>query len=56
MSVYDRRFFIEHYYSRNKEVLKKTRNTLKTDKNKVTSAIVVHEVNIGKGGKRAGRT
>jgi predicted nucleic acid-binding protein len=44
MSVYDTRFFIEHYYSRNEEVLKKTRNTLKTDKNKVTSAIVVHEV------------
>jgi predicted nucleic acid-binding protein len=44
MSVYDTRFFIEHYYSRNEEVLKKTRNTLKTDKNKVISAIVVHEV------------
>jgi len=44
MSLYDTRFFIEHYYSRNEEVLKRTTNTLKTDKNKVISAIVVHEV------------
>jgi predicted nucleic acid-binding protein len=39
MSVYDTRFFIEHYYSRNKEVLKKTRNTLKTDKNKLRQSL-----------------
>lgn len=39
MSVYNRRFFIEHYYSRNKEVLKKTRNTLKTDKNKLRQSL-----------------
>ena len=44
MSVYDTRFFIEHYYSKNEEVLKRTINTLRTDKNKVISAIVVHEV------------
>jgi len=44
MSIYDTRFFIEHYYSKNEEVLKRTTNTLKTDKNKVISAIVVHEV------------
>ncbi|NHV06328.1 MAG: type II toxin-antitoxin system VapC family toxin [Thaumarchaeota archaeon] len=44
MNVYDTRFFIEHYYSKNDEVLKRTTNALKTDKNKVISAIVVHEV------------
>jgi predicted nucleic acid-binding protein len=44
MSVYDTRFFIEHYYSKDNEVLKRTTNALRTDKNKVISAIVVHEV------------
>jgi predicted nucleic acid-binding protein len=44
MNVYDTGFFIEHYYSKNDEVLKRTTNALKTDKNKVISAIVVHEV------------
>lgn len=54
MNVYDTRFFIEHYYSKNDEVLKRTTNALKTDKNKVISAIVVHEVyklTLGKEGK-----
>jgi hypothetical protein len=29
MSVYDTRFFIEHYYSKDDEVLKRTTNALK---------------------------
>jgi len=44
MSIYDTRFFIEHYYSKDDEVLKRTTNALRTDKKKVISAIVVHEV------------
>ncbi|MEM0235586.1 MULTISPECIES: PIN domain-containing protein [Thermoprotei] len=44
MSVYDTRFFIEHYYSKDDEVLKRTTNTLRTDGKKVISAIVIHEV------------
>lgn len=44
MSVYDTRFFIEHYYSKDKEILAKTINMLKTDKNKVISSIVIHEI------------
>ncbi|MBO3839924.1 MAG: PIN domain-containing protein [Candidatus Brockarchaeota archaeon] len=44
MSVYDTRFFIEHYYSKDNEVLKRTTNALRTDGNKVISAIVIHEV------------
>ncbi|MEM3470424.1 MAG: PIN domain-containing protein [Thermoproteota archaeon] len=44
MSVYDTRFFIEHYYSEDREILAKTINMLRTDKNKVVSSIVIHEV------------
>jgi predicted nucleic acid-binding protein len=44
MSVYDTRFFIEHYYSKDSEVLKRTTNILKADKKKVISTITIHEV------------
>lgn len=44
MSVYDTRFFIEHYYSKDKEILAKTIDMLRTDKDKVISSIVIHEI------------
>lgn len=44
MSIYDTRFFIEHYYSKDVNVLQKTANMIRLDKNKMVSAIVVHEI------------
>lgn len=44
MSIYDTRFFIEHYYSKDDNVLQKTVKMMKVDKNKMVSAIVVHEI------------
>ena len=43
-TVYDTRFFIEHYYSKNPEVLQKTKEELRKTKQKYISAIVIHEV------------
>ncbi|MBO3842086.1 MAG: PIN domain-containing protein [Candidatus Brockarchaeota archaeon] len=44
MSVYDTRFFIEHYYSGDDEILKRTTSMLRSDRNRIISTIVVHEV------------
>ncbi len=44
MSIYDTRFFIEHYYSKDDKVLQKTANMIRLDKNKMISAIAVHEI------------
>ncbi|MCX8189119.1 MAG: PIN domain-containing protein [Nitrososphaeria archaeon] len=44
MSLYDTRFFIEHYYSKDNNILQKTANMIRLDKNKVVSTIVVHEI------------
>jgi len=43
-TVYDTRFFIEHYYSGNEEVLRKTKEEMRKTKERYISAIVVHEV------------
>lgn len=42
--VYDTRFFIEHYYSREKAVLKKTKEAIRKVKERFISAIVLHEI------------
>jgi len=42
--VYDTRFFIEHYYSKDEEVLRKTREEMRKTKERYISAIVIHEV------------
>jgi len=42
--VYDTRFFIEHYYSKDKQVLRKTTEEIRKIKQKHISTIVIHEV------------
>jgi len=43
-TVYDTRFFIEHYYSKDGEVLRKTKEEIRKTKERYISAVVVHEV------------
>ena len=43
-TVYDTRFFIEHYYSKDEEALRKTREEMRKTKERYISAIVIHEV------------
>jgi len=43
-TLYDTRFFIEHYYSRDGEVLRKTSEETRKTKNRYISAVVIHEV------------
>lgn len=43
-TVYDTRFFMEHYYSADEETLRKTREELRKTKERCISAIVIHEV------------
>jgi predicted nucleic acid-binding protein len=43
-TVYDTRFFLEHYYSREASMLRKTRDAIRTAKERFISAIVLHEV------------
>jgi len=43
-TVYDTRFFIEHYYSKDEEVLQKTKEEIRKTKERYISAIVIHEV------------
>lgn len=44
-TVFDTRFFIEHYYSSDKRVLRKTKEELKRrTKERYISALVIHEV------------
>jgi predicted nucleic acid-binding protein len=42
-TVYDTRFFIEHYYSKDEKTLKRTREE-KRSREKYVSTIVIHEV------------
>jgi predicted nucleic acid-binding protein len=42
--VYDTRFFIEHYYSASEDVQRRTKLELTGNKNKLVSAISIHEV------------
>ena len=43
-TVYDTRFFMEHYYSQNETILKKTKETIRKAEERFISAIVIHEV------------
>lgn len=43
-TVYDTRFFIEHYYSKDREALQRIREEMRKTKEKYISAIVIHEV------------
>jgi len=43
-TVYDTRFFIEHYYSKDKRILQRLREEIRKTKERYISAIVIHEV------------
>jgi predicted nucleic acid-binding protein len=43
-TVYDTRFFLEHYYAREASVLRKTRDAIRSEKERFVSALVLHEV------------
>jgi len=43
-AVYDTRFFFEHYYSKDKTILQKTKEAIRNVKQRYISAIVIHEV------------
>ena len=43
-TTYDTRFFVEHYYSRDRMVVKSTTEEIRQEKNKTISSIVIHEV------------
>jgi predicted nucleic acid-binding protein len=43
-SVYDTRFFIEHYYSANEDVQQKTKLELVANKKRFVSVISIHEI------------
>jgi predicted nucleic acid-binding protein len=43
-TVYDTRFFMEHYYSQNETILKKTKEAIRKAEGRFISAIVIHEV------------
>jgi predicted nucleic acid-binding protein len=43
-TVYDTRFFLEHYYAREASRLRKTREAIRKAKERFISAIVIHEV------------
>lgn len=42
--IYDTRFFIEHYYSASEDVQRTTKLELTGNKNKLVSAISIHEI------------
>ncbi|HLE75421.1 MAG TPA: PIN domain-containing protein [Candidatus Bathyarchaeia archaeon] len=43
-TVYDTRFFMEHYYSQDDAILKKTKEAIRKARERFISAIVIHEV------------
>jgi predicted nucleic acid-binding protein len=43
-SVYDTRFFIEYFYSNDAELLKKLKEDLRNVKERMVSALTVHEI------------
>jgi predicted nucleic acid-binding protein len=43
-TIYDTRFFLEHYYSQEAAVLKKTKDAIRKAKERFISAIVLHEI------------
>ena len=44
MSLYDTRFFFEHYYSDDPSTLKKTRNEFSSKKPRYVSVMTIHEL------------
>jgi predicted nucleic acid-binding protein len=42
--VFDTRFFIEHYYSDDQRVLRRTKDEIRRNRSKFVSSIVLHEV------------
>ena len=42
--VFDTRFFIEHYYSGDQRVLRKTKDEIRRNRSKFVSSIALHEV------------
>jgi predicted nucleic acid-binding protein len=43
-AVFDTRFFIEHYYSEDNKILQKTREIIRTTRQRYISTIVIHEL------------
>jgi predicted nucleic acid-binding protein len=43
-TVYDTRFFLEHYYSREASMLRKTKEAIQKTKERFISALVLHEI------------
>ena len=43
-TVYDTRFFLEHYYSKEAPILKRTREAIRKVKERFISTIVIHEI------------
>ncbi|MBS7655861.1 PIN domain-containing protein [Candidatus Bathyarchaeota archaeon] len=43
-TVYDTRFFIEHYYSKDREILQKTKEEIRKTKKRYISVITIHEI------------
>jgi predicted nucleic acid-binding protein len=43
-TVYDTRFFLEHYYSKEASTLQKTTEAIRANKERFISAIVLHEI------------
>jgi len=55
-SIYDTRFFIEYFYSNNQTLLKKLKEDLKATKERLVSAVTIHEIhriNLEREGKEA---
>jgi hypothetical protein len=42
-TVFDARFFIEHYYSEDEEILRKTKEAIRRSRERHVSATVIHE-------------
>jgi predicted nucleic acid-binding protein len=42
--VFDTRFFIEHYYSDDQQVLRRTKDEIRRNRSKFVSSVVLHEV------------
>jgi len=43
-TVYDTRFFFEHYYSKDEKILQRTKDEIRKNRERYISSIVVHEV------------
>jgi predicted nucleic acid-binding protein len=43
-AIFDTRFFIEHYYSKDNATMQKTKEAIRNAKQRYVSAIVIHEV------------